>query len=120
MKSQDILNLQEAYLSVYDDSYVLNYLLEEGYAETPESAYVIMENMSEDWKSDIKSTIRGAGDVAGATARGLIAGKKTTSTNPLSRAANAASRYARKRIAKSRPAKSVKRFAKYSTLGLLA
>jgi len=90
MNSQDILNLQEAYLSVYNDSYVLNYLLEEGYAETPESAYVIMENMSEDWKKEVKSALVKTG------------------------------KYVGEKIAKSTPAKKLKRFAKYSTLGLLA
>jgi len=32
---------------------VLSYLLDEGYAETPEAAEAIMVNMSEDWKEDI-------------------------------------------------------------------
>lgn len=34
-------------------NYIISYLIEEGYAETPESAYAIMENMSEDWAYSI-------------------------------------------------------------------
>ena len=127
MNSQDILNLQEAYLSVYEDSYILNYLLEKGYAETPESAYIIMENMSEDWKSNIKGALKttanvagraaaGTADVVGSTARGVV-GKKTTSKNPLARASNAASRAASKSVSNSSSVKKLKRFLKYTTLG---
>ena len=89
MNSQDILNLQEAYLSVYENSYILNYLLEEGYAETPESAYIIMENMSEDWKKEVKGALIKTG------------------------------KYVGRKIAKSTPAKKLKRFAKYTTLGVV-
>jgi hypothetical protein len=32
---------------------ILSHLLDEGYAETPEAAEVIMVNMSEDWREDI-------------------------------------------------------------------
>jgi hypothetical protein len=152
MNSQDILNLQEAYLSVYEgkvewddknrplrsgwrplpkekmynklvwksrersnpnrdelklkkqmnkisdilmnsytkESYeIIDYLLKEGYAETPESAYVIMENMSEDWKKEVKGALVKTG------------------------------KYVGKKIAKSTPAKKLKRFVKYTTLGLV-
>ena len=64
MNSQDYRNLQEAYLDVYEneqlnkeqvDLYdiILSHLLDEGYAETPEAAEVMIANMSEDWKQDI-------------------------------------------------------------------
>lgn len=33
--------------------YLISYLLDEGYADDLDSAYVILENMSEDWKSDV-------------------------------------------------------------------
>jgi len=32
---------------------ILSHLLDEGYAETPEAAEVIMVNMSEEWRDDI-------------------------------------------------------------------
>jgi excinuclease UvrABC nuclease subunit len=57
MRDQELLDLQEAYLQIYEknneDNLVLDYLLDEGYAETPEAAEAIMVNMSEDWKEDI-------------------------------------------------------------------
>ena len=73
MNSQDFRNLQEAYLDVYEqeevidevldthkskESYdlydiILSHLLDEGYAETPQAAEVIMVNMSEDWRESI-------------------------------------------------------------------
>jgi hypothetical protein len=43
MDAQELRNLQEAYLEVYD----------EGYAETPEAAEAIMVNMSEEWRNSI-------------------------------------------------------------------
>ena len=41
--------------SVKEDVYdiILSHLLDEGYAETPEAAQVIMVNMSEEWRQDI-------------------------------------------------------------------
>ena len=100
MDAQDIRNLQEAYLGVYENSnnepdpfgrpggkyggvkkgggyekgynammkkikeldkkeecdlydIILSHLLDEGYAETPEAAQVIMVNMSEEWRENI-------------------------------------------------------------------
>lgn len=75
MDTQDIYNLQEAYMSIYQDvdyltedthlssnmyneevnyyNIILSYLIDEGYAESPESAVGIMVNMSEDWKQSI-------------------------------------------------------------------
>jgi hypothetical protein len=38
-------------VDIYD--IILSHLLDEGYAETPEAAEVIMVNMSEDWREDI-------------------------------------------------------------------
>jgi len=43
--------LRQEEVSVYD--IVLTHLLDEGYAETPEAAEVIMVNMSEEWREDI-------------------------------------------------------------------
>jgi hypothetical protein len=117
-KRQNRMKLAKSILSRQNESHILNYLLEEGYAETSESAYAIMENMSEDWKSAIKKTAKGTLDVAGSAARGLI-GKNTTSKNPLSRALNATTRATGKTIGKSKTAKKLKRFAKYTTLGLV-
>lgn len=46
-----IYSLQEAYLSIYSrkDNLVLNYLLNEGYANDLNSARIILENMSDTW-----------------------------------------------------------------------
>jgi hypothetical protein len=68
---------------------ILTYLLDEGYASNPKSAKAIMENMSEDWKKEVKNTLIKTG------------------------------KYVGKKIAKSTPAKKLKRFAKYTTLGLV-
>ena len=38
-------------ISIYD--IILSHLLDEGYAETPEAAEVIMVNMSEEWRQSI-------------------------------------------------------------------
>jgi hypothetical protein len=121
MNTRESHNLYEAYLSVYDsgESEIISYLIDEGYADSPDSAYVIMENMSEDWKNVVKKTIQGAGEVVGATVNG-IRGRKTPSRNPLARAANATSRVASKSIAKSNFAKRAKRFAKYTGLGMIS
>jgi hypothetical protein len=43
------LNKEET--DLYD--IILSHLLDEGYAETPEAAQVIMVNMSEEWREDI-------------------------------------------------------------------
>ena len=48
MDAQDIHNLQT---DLYD--IILSHLLDEGYAETPEAATTIVENMSEKWISTI-------------------------------------------------------------------
>jgi len=69
MNSQDLYNLQEAYMDVYQkrrgqsggglrESYdlydiILSHLLDEGYAETPEAAEAIMVSMSEEWRDSI-------------------------------------------------------------------
>lgn len=42
---------QEEEVSVYD--IILSHLLDEGYAETPEAAYAILENMGKEWKQSI-------------------------------------------------------------------
>jgi hypothetical protein len=42
---------QKEQTDLYD--IILSHLLDEGYAETPEQAEVIMVNMSEDWKNSI-------------------------------------------------------------------
>jgi hypothetical protein len=75
MNSQDVCNLQEAYLEVYEEKtkeyqdvskkvfntkeevdlydIILSHLIDEGYANTNESALVIMTNMSEGWAQSI-------------------------------------------------------------------
>jgi hypothetical protein len=120
MDAQDFRGIQEAYMNVYEnliyDEDIIFYLIDEGYAETPETANAIMVNMSEDWKNAIKKTVKGAGEVAGAAIGGVI-GKKTSSKNPLARLANATSRTATKTISNSKAAKSAKRFVKYTALG---
>lgn len=35
------------------DEYIMGYLIDEGYAETPEAAYAILENMGEEWRQSI-------------------------------------------------------------------
>lgn len=35
------------------DEYLMGYLIDEGYAETPEAAYAILENMGQEWKQTI-------------------------------------------------------------------
>lgn len=67
------------------ESEIISYLLDEGYADSPDSAYVIMENMSEVWKEDVKKTLKKIG-------------KKVSNTTPV---------------------KKLKRFAKYTTLGII-
>ena len=42
---------QQEQTDIYD--IILSHLLDEGYAETPEAAEVIMVNMSEDWRDSI-------------------------------------------------------------------
>ena len=48
-KRKDVIKKEE--VDLYD--IILSHLLDEGYAETPEAAEVIMVNMSEDWKCNI-------------------------------------------------------------------
>ena len=36
-----------------NDEYIMEYLIDEGYADTSENALAIMENMSEEWRDDI-------------------------------------------------------------------
>ena len=45
-----LMNPQESY-DLFD--YIMEYLITEGYADTNESALVIMANMSEEWKNSI-------------------------------------------------------------------
>lgn len=35
------------------DEYIMGYLIDEGYAKTPEAAYAILENMGQEWKQTI-------------------------------------------------------------------
>lgn len=63
MNVQELRKLQQAYSEVYQNSdsqinegaqdYILEYLVNEGYADTEESALVIMTNMSEEWTQSI-------------------------------------------------------------------
>ena len=62
MKESGFQSLTEAYASIYteeenlyEDVYdaILSHLLEEGYADTKESATAIMTHMSDDWKNTI-------------------------------------------------------------------
>ena len=64
-KAQKRKNMEEQ-VDLYD--IILSHLLDEGYAETPEAAEVIMVNMSEGWREDIvEATVLAAKDgVAGA------------------------------------------------------
>jgi len=48
-------------LNIYD--IILSHLLDEGYAETPESAEAIMVNMSEEWREDIVEEVLDEGYV---------------------------------------------------------
>jgi hypothetical protein len=55
---------QREQVDLYD--IILSHLLDEGYAETPEGAEVIMVNMSEDWREDILDEVYDA-DVMGSS-----------------------------------------------------
>ena len=48
-------------MGINEDIYdiILSHLLDEGYAETPEAAEVIMVNMSEEWRDDISELYKG-------------------------------------------------------------
>lgn len=83
---------------------ILSHLLDEGYADTVESAEVIMENMSEEWKDTVKSAVKG-----GAYGTGYVAGK---TVNVASSAA--------KKFGKTSLGKRIKRFVNYTALGALA
>jgi hypothetical protein len=48
---------QKEQVDIYD--IILSHLLDEGYAETPEAAEVIMVNMSEDWRESICEELTG-------------------------------------------------------------
>jgi hypothetical protein len=69
---------------------ILEYLVAEGYADTNESALVIMVNMSEEWKQSILDespldVARGVGKVAGNVARDVkdrFTGKKELIPGP--------------------------------------
>lgn len=67
------------------ESEIISYLIDEGYADSPDSAYMIMENMSEVWKEDVKKTLKKMG----------------------------------RKISNTGPVKKLKRFAKYTTLGMI-
>jgi hypothetical protein len=54
-------------LDIYD--IILSHLLDEGYAETPEAAEVIMVNMSEDWRESIFEEILDEGAAGAVAAR---------------------------------------------------
>ena len=72
---------------------IVNYLLDEGYADDLDSAYVILENMSEGWKTDaLKSTLKTAGKVA---------------------------KYGAKKLNKSKLGKRAKKFATRTVLGAI-
>lgn len=63
MDVRELRKLQQAYSEVYQNSdseinestenYILEYLVNEGYVDTEDSALVIMGNMSEEWKQSI-------------------------------------------------------------------
>jgi len=72
MDFKELRNLYESYMSVYanteevkelneSDKYdlVLEYLLNEGFADTEENALVIMQNMSERWRTSILEDQKG-------------------------------------------------------------
>jgi hypothetical protein len=50
-KIREVERTQKEQVDLYD--IILSHLLDEGYAETPEAAEVIMVNMSEDWRENI-------------------------------------------------------------------
>lgn len=54
LERQRKTGVSESY-DLYD--IILSHLLDEGYAETPEAAEVIMVNMSEDWRDDIMEAL---------------------------------------------------------------
>jgi len=78
---------------------ILSHLLDEGYAETPEAAEVIMVNMSEDWRDSIVEEV-------------LEEGWKTE-------LAKKALKSVGKKIKKSKAYKKATRFATYTALGAI-
>ena len=72
---------------------IISHLIDEGYAEDLDSAYVILENMSEGWKTKaLKSTLKTAGKVA---------------------------KYGAKKLNKSKLGKRAKKFATRAALGAI-
>ena len=47
------------YEEVIENKKIINHLLDEGYAETPESAEAIMVNMSEEWRENVVELYKG-------------------------------------------------------------
>ena len=58
---------------------ILSHLLDEGYAETPEAAEVIMVNMSEEWKESIVEAIEGLRPASERMARGVLTSSQRAS-----------------------------------------
>ena len=83
-ESQSKLNKEQ--VDLYD--IILSHLLDEGYAETPEAAEVMIANMSEEWRDDILN------EGIGSAIRGLFGKKKEPEApKPLSRGAELRARY---------------------------
>jgi hypothetical protein len=77
----------------------INFLIEENYAKSPEAAHKILEAASEDFHDYIL--------------------QESSKKQKLKQLATKLAKSATKQVLKSKPAKSVKRFLKYTTLGLL-
>ena len=58
---------------------ILSHLLDEGYAETPEQAEVIMVNMSEEWRESIVEAIEGLRPASERMARGVLTSSQRAS-----------------------------------------
>ena len=63
---------------------IISHLLDEGYANTPEEAQVILDNMSEGWKSElVKGALKAVGRGAKRTAKKAKREAKKSVTNPV-------------------------------------
>jgi hypothetical protein len=77
----------------------INFLIEENYAQTPDAAHKILSAASDEFYEYIL--------------------QESSKKQKLKQLATKLAKSATKQVLKSKPAKSVKRFLKYTTLGLL-
>jgi hypothetical protein len=77
-KRKNVIRKEE--VDIYD--IILSHLLDEGYAETPEAAEVIMVNMSEEWKQSIITEVSKAEFDAGMKAAAIQMSRERPTYTP--------------------------------------